>query len=240
MSDERRHPPTARRRAEALRSGRVPHSPLLMRAVVAALAAVGIWASASVLAGAAKRLMRSALALPEVARSPLTSAVSADLPQRSVLVETSGWLREVAGVLAAVAALCVVAYVLVHGVQTGGRLRRSAGHRGTLMGRCRAGLAQALSGLIYAGLMVAYAWSSFPDAETSPLWLLEWLGRVVTAAIVLWCVLGVLDYVLAWRRFEASLWMTTAELREEIRRERSARQPAGSASAGAADGIRSV
>lgn len=239
MSDDRRHPPTARRRAEALRSGRVPHSLLLTRALVATLAAAALWASAATLGEGARWMVRSAL-------EPGGGAVRFGAPdapgfsRQAVLAQIGPQLRLFAAGMAGVAALCLVMYVLAHGVQTGFRLRRSRQWAGTLAARFRTNVGQLPGGLAYAGVMAISVWWGFPAGNASPAALLSWLGRVVAAAMAVWCVLGIVDYLLAWRRFEASLRMSTAELKEELRRERSARRPVGSVHAGPADGVRSV
>ncbi|RMG37083.1 MAG: hypothetical protein D6725_09505, partial [Planctomycetota bacterium] len=137
MNEERRHPPTARRRAEALRSGRGPYSVLLTRMLVTAAAVAFLWGGADVLADRASQAMRDALVSAAATHHRHGTTIGAPAAGTIAAEPVGSLLRQAGWGVVLWAAACWMGYVLIHGVQRRGRLvrgPRGGGPRGLL--RC--------------------------------------------------------------------------------------------------------
>jgi flagellar biosynthetic protein FlhB len=226
MSEDRTQSPSKLRRQQARERGQVAHSPELT-------GAAGLLAVVLILGAAGDDLAEALLA---ALVEPLTAApvLSAD-PDRVV-----AWLRrgalDLAGPLGLIVGGFVVAAVAAHQAQVGGlwipgrlapdpsRLWASGTGASFAHRAARGGwsLVKAVVVLAVAAWAIRSGWSGFHrlggmevhDLARTSAQALQHLLRTLAAATL---VLGLIDYALQSRRFEALLQMTPEEAREDQR-----------------------
>jgi flagellar biosynthetic protein FlhB len=225
MSEDRSQAPSKRRREEARRRGQAARSPELTSAagLLAAIVALGVWGGD--LGDGMLSLIRDSFATPPI-RMEISSVVDSFQSAAAIVFVP----------LASILASVVVAAVAAHQVQVGGLFVPSllapdlsrlwnGGFFAGFAGRAGRGLAAlgkvALLGIL-AFWLVRYNLIRFehlmavgcPDMTAQASLIV--FGILRTIAVVL-LALGVVDFWLQWRRFEAMLRMTPDQHREELR-----------------------
>jgi flagellar biosynthetic protein FlhB len=226
MSDERTQPPSKRRRQLARQQGQVAHSP--------ELTAAGGWLAAVVLLGVLSDDL--AVGLTRLVRESLSGHELPSADPSAVVAQVRGLVLKLAWPLGVISSGFALGALAMHQVQVRGlwamRLLAPDPARlwtiGTGPGlevqakRLSWSTVKAILLVMAAGWMIREAWHDLPLQRGLEGPMLAWaaglvvlrLAWVLTAVLL---VLGLLDYALQYRRFEAMLRSTPQEHREDQR-----------------------
>ena len=242
---DRLFPPTPRRREEARRSGRVAHSRLLATALVMLVAMAGLrWGGEWLWGG-----VRGVAARPWSDRAWTRAAEFEPLQRtRELLIATGG---VVAPWLLLLVAVVMAANIAQFGFLF--RPERLAERWEQPLGNSSGGTARRLREALFAAAQVivvvgvacwrleplfrgsttgdsSLVW--FPAVQESATMADAWGAAVAEAVLDTglyasgWLVvLGLIDFGWSWWRLERSLWMTTEEMREELRSDSARSRP---------------